>query len=136
MPETRYDRPTSLECIRLPGPTTDDVDAAREELVRHIREGLAGHRYVFGDVLPTAAELQEQYALPEPELHDAIRELRRAGLLQLHDDYRDTYILDPGPQEPARPPGEDLAERVTRLEALYRDLAARVEAAEASSRRP
>ncbi|MEV8597599.1 hypothetical protein [Streptomyces sp. NPDC052012] len=136
MPERKYDRPSDLKAIRLPGPTTRDVAGARDELIRHIRDGLAAGRYVFGDVLPTTAEVRHQYGLPEEDVHRAIRELRRTEHLQLHDTYRNTYVLDPGPDHPRGAPQEDLAERVTRLEAMYRDLAARVEAIETPPPRP
>lgn len=136
MTERKYDRPSDLEAIRLPGPTKSDVDGAREEFVRHIRAGLAAGSYAFGDVLPTVAEVRDQYGLPEEDVHRAIGELRRAELLQLHDNYLDTYFLDPGPDHPAGAPQEDLAQRVTRLEAMYRDLAARVEAIEGPPQQP
>jgi DNA-binding FadR family transcriptional regulator len=134
MPERKYERPSYLKTIHLPGPTTSDTEQAPsiEEFVRHIRDGLAEHRYVRGDILPTVSEVRDRYGVPEDDIQSAIRELRRAGLLQLHDEYRDTYFLDPGTD---RTPGEqeqqeDLANRVRRLEALYSDLVARVEAME------
>ncbi|MCF3131191.1 GntR family transcriptional regulator [Streptomyces olivochromogenes] len=136
MPERKYDRPSQLKTIRLPGPTTSEREQAREEFVHHIRDGLAQRRYVFGDVLPTVSEVRDQYGVPEDDIGNAIRELRRAGLLQLHDEYRDTYVLDPGPEHTEGEPQADLAERVRRLEALYSDLAARIEAIEPPPRRP
>ncbi|WP_328876389.1 GntR family transcriptional regulator [Streptomyces sp. NBC_00287] len=136
MPERKYDRPSDLEAIRLPGPTKSDVDGARDQFVRHIRDGLAAGLYAFGDVLPTITEVRHQYGLQEEDVHRAIRELRRTEHVQLHDNYLDTYVLDPGPAHLAGEPRENLAERVTRLEAMYRDLAARVEAIEAPPSRP
>ncbi|TQJ92793.1 GntR family transcriptional regulator [Streptomyces sp. SLBN-31] len=131
MPENKYDRPAHLKAIRMPGATTRNVARAREEFVRHIREGLADKRYTFGDILPTVTELRAQYAVPEDEIDSAIRELRTGGLLQLHDEYRDTYFLDPGADHHVKPEErEDLAQRVRKLEALCHDLAARVEALE------
>ncbi|MGW0846108.1 GntR family transcriptional regulator [Streptomyces sp. NPDC002787] len=130
MPEKKYARPPRLKAVQLPGPTTSDPERSREELVDHIQDGLAERRYVRGDILPTVAELRDRYGVPEGDVHLAIRELRRAGLLQLHDEYRDTYFLDPGTDRPAGGPPDDLAERVRKLEALYRDLAARVETIE------
>ncbi|MFB7111096.1 GntR family transcriptional regulator [Streptomyces sp. NPDC056190] len=128
MPERKYNRPPHLKAIHLPGPTTSDTEQACEEFVSHIRDGLAERRYVLGDILPTVSEVRDQYGIPEEDIHTAIQELRRAELLQLHDEYRDTYFLDPGPDHAVGEPQEDLVERVKRLEALYRDLAARVEA--------
>jgi hypothetical protein len=136
MPERKYDRPSDLEAIRLPGPTKSDVDGARDEFVRHVRDGLAEGRYVFGDVLPGVAEIRDQYGLPEEDVHRAIRELRRTEHLHLHDNYLDTYFLDPGSDAPAGTPGEGLVARVTQLEAMYRDLAARVEVIERPPRQP
>ncbi|WP_151483184.1 GntR family transcriptional regulator [Streptomyces albicerus] len=134
MPERKYERPSylKLKTIHLPGPTTSDTEQACEEFVRHIRDGLAEHRYVRGDILPTVSEVRDLYGVPEDDIHSAIRELRRAELLQLHDEYRDTYFLDPGDDRTAgeQEQQEDLANRVRRLEALYSDLVARVEAME------
>lgn len=130
MPENKYVRPARLKAVHLPGPTTGDPEQSREELVDHIRDGLAERRYVRGDILPTVPEIRDRYGVPEEDVRLAIRELRRAELLQLHDEYEDTYFLDPGPEQPAGEPPEGLAERVRKLEALYRDLAARVEAIE------
>lgn len=136
MPERKYDRPSDLEAVRLPGPTASDVDGARDEFARHIRDGLAAGRFAFGDVLPTLAEVRRQHGLPEEDVRRAIRELRRTEHLQLHDDYLDTYVLDSGPDHPPGAPQEDLAARVARLEAMYHDLAARVAAIEAPPPRP
>ncbi|MFF4589152.1 GntR family transcriptional regulator [Streptomyces sp. NPDC001388] len=97
MPERKYDRPTRLKTIELPGSTASDANQAHEDFVGHIRAGLAERRYVFGDILPTVSDVRDQYGLPEDDIHRAIRELRNDGLLQLHDSYRDTYFLDPGP---------------------------------------
>lgn len=132
MPERKYERPSYLKTIHLPGPTSSDTEQALAEFVRHIRDGLAEHRYVRGDILPTVSEVRDRYGIPEEDIHSAIRELRRAELLQLHDEYRDTYFLDPGTDRTTgeQEQQEDLADRVRRLEALYRDLAARVEAIE------
>ncbi|MGV9455448.1 GntR family transcriptional regulator [Streptomyces sp. NPDC003635] len=136
MPERKYDRPSDLETIRLPGPTRSDVDGARDEFARHIRDGLAAGRFAAGDVLPTLAEVRRHYGLPEEHVRRAIRELRRTEHLHLHDDYLDTYVLDPGPDHPPGAPREDLAVRVARLEAMYDELAARVAAIEARPPRP
>ncbi|MGW3509175.1 GntR family transcriptional regulator [Streptomyces sp. NPDC000994] len=112
----------------MPGPTTSDTEQACEEFVSHIRDGLAERCYVFGDILPTVSEVRDQYGIRAEGIYSAIQELRRAGLLQLHDEYRDTYFLDPGPDHAVGEPQEDLVERVKRPEALDRDMAIRVEA--------
>ncbi|WP_405894963.1 GntR family transcriptional regulator [Streptomyces sp. NBC_00104] len=132
MPENKYARPARLKAVHLSGPTTGDPEQSCEELVDHIRDGLAKRRYVLADILPTVPEIRDRYGVPEEDVHLAIRELRRAELLQLHDEYEDTYFLDPGPGSgrPAGGPPDDLAVRVRKLEALYRDLAAREEAIE------
>ena len=129
MPERKYDRPSYLKAIALPGATAGDAAQACGAFVGHIRDGLAERRYVRGDILPTVCEVRGRYGLTEEDVHSAIRELRRAGLLQLHDEFRDTYFLDPGPEAlVGETHKEELLERVKRLEDLYRDLGARVEA--------
>lgn len=136
MPERKYERPSHLKTIHLPGATTSDTEQAREEFIRHIRDGLAERRYVFGDILPLVSNVRDLYGVPENDIHSAIRELRQVGLLHVHDEYRETYFLDPGPTHAAGEPRETLDERVSRLEALYHELAARVEANEPPSHRP
>lgn len=85
MAERKYDRPTRLKAIELPGSMADDEEQAHEDFLTHIRDGLAGRRYGFGDILPPVSRVGAQCGLPEDEVRRAIRELRNERLLQLHD---------------------------------------------------
>ncbi|MFV0136193.1 hypothetical protein ACLGIH_23805 [Streptomyces sp. HMX87] len=51
--------------------------------------------------------------------------------LQLHDEYWETYILDPGTEAGGPEEPKELAQRVARLETLCAEIMTRLETAEA-----
>ncbi|MFE7455721.1 GntR family transcriptional regulator [Streptomyces sp. NPDC057554] len=129
MAEPKFDRPPDLRAARLPARSTAAADGA-DDLVRHVREGLLTQKYAFGEILPSVDDLQSHYGISESEVRAAILRLRRAELLQLHDEYLDTYIMDPGSGADNNSSEGSLMQQVSRLEVLCQDLLVRVEAIE------
>ncbi|MFB8140514.1 GntR family transcriptional regulator [Streptomyces parvus] len=130
MPEVKSQRPPDLPSVQLPGLAGGASATGVEALIRQVKEGLRSRRYSFGDVLPPEAEIQELYGMTGEEAREGIRSLRREGYLQLHDDYGETYILDPGIEDGGPEPTGELGDRVVRLEALCAELMARLSALE------
>ncbi|MFE9648460.1 GntR family transcriptional regulator [Streptomyces sp. NPDC006365] len=126
MPEVKTERPPDLLPVRLPGRAGADSTPSAEALVRHVKEGLRSRQYTFGDVLPSESELQELYGATSDEVRQGIQHLRREGCLQLHDEYLETFILDPGTERVGLEPTDELAHRVARLESLCGELSARL----------
>jgi len=126
MPEVETERPPDLLPVRLPGRAGADSTPSAEALIRHVKEGLRSRKYTFGDVLPSESELQELYGATRDEVRQGIQHLRRAGCLQLHDEYLETFILDPGTERGGPEPTDELAHRVARLESLCRELSVRL----------
>ncbi|WP_189135293.1 GntR family transcriptional regulator [Wenjunlia tyrosinilytica] len=65
-----------------------------EHLIKDVREGVEAGRYQRGELLPPREELQSLYRLSAADVDAAIRLLRRTGLLQLTDEYEDTYFIE------------------------------------------
>ncbi|MGI5198474.1 GntR family transcriptional regulator [Streptomyces sp. CA-288835] len=132
MPERKFPKPPDVLPVQLPGRTADDESTSSVlALMRHVKEGLRDGRYTCGDILPSEAELQELYRATPAEVREAIAHLRRAERLHLHDEYLDTYFLDPGPEaDGLMPPGE-LGRRLVQLESHCAEILARLEAVEA-----
>ncbi|GGO99650.1 hypothetical protein GCM10012280_66580 [Wenjunlia tyrosinilytica] len=95
MPERRYPRPTWAKSAGLPGVSPEQTAIPTpEHLIKDVREGVEAGRYQRGELLPPREELQSLYRLSAADVDAAIRHLRRAGLLQLTDEYQDTYFIE------------------------------------------
>ncbi|MFM9479396.1 hypothetical protein, partial [Streptomyces scabiei] len=92
-----------LDTLSLPGPQPDDQEHSAERLMGDVRRGVEQRRYLRGMIFPEIAVVERLYGLSENEVRAAIRRLRDEELLQLHDEYQETYFIDvgrPGNQRP------------------------------------
>ncbi|MDX3643743.1 hypothetical protein [Streptomyces sp. MB09-02B] len=131
MAETRRERPPGLDALSLPGPQPNSQEHPVERLLGDVRRGVEQARYLRGMVFPEIAVVERSYGLSEKEVRSAIRRLRDEDLLQLHDDYQDTYFIDVGRGIPRQEPTDsELAAQVTDLAARLQELSNRVQTLE------
>ncbi|MEE1766317.1 hypothetical protein [Streptomyces sp. SP18BB07] len=96
-----------------------------------VRRGIEQRRYLRGMLFPETAVVERLYGLSEDEVRSAIRRLRDEDLLQLHDDYQETYFIAVGPGTPGREPADTgLAAQVADLTARLQELSSRVQTLE------
>ncbi|MGW2284100.1 hypothetical protein [Streptomyces phaeochromogenes] len=132
MAETKRERPAGLDTLSLPGPPSDDQENPAERLMGDVRHGVEQRRYLRGMIFPEIAVVERLYGLSEKEVRSAIRRLRDEELLQLHDDYQETYFIDVGRGAPSREPaGAELVAQVAELTTRLQELSSRVQALEA-----
>ncbi|WP_338896663.1 hypothetical protein WBG99_14195 [Streptomyces sp. TG1A-60] len=96
-----------------------------------VRRGVEQRRYLRGMIFPEIAVVERLYGLSENEVRAAIRRLRDEELLQLHDDYQETYFIDVGHGTPSRESTDaGLAAQVADLTARLQELSSRVQTLE------
>ncbi|WP_157881358.1 hypothetical protein [Streptomyces phaeochromogenes] len=132
MAETKRERPAGLDALSLPGPPAADQENPAERLMGDVRHGVEQRRYLRGMIFPEVAVVERLYGLSEKEVRSAIRRLRDEELLQLHDDYQETYFIDVGRGVPSREPADTgLVAQVAELTTRLQELSSRVQALEA-----
>jgi len=114
----------------LPGLRASGPAASAEQLVNDVRQGVQDQRYRRGMIFPNFRTLQELYRASEQEVQEAIDRLRKDRLLQLHDEYRETYFIDTAPYGPPGFERDDLARKVTQLTSAVQELTDRVQVLE------
>ncbi|ULR50227.1 hypothetical protein [Streptomyces deccanensis] len=120
-----------METISLPGPQPADQEHPAERLMGDVRRGVEQRRFLRGLVFPESAVVERLYGLSEVEVRSVIRCLRDEGLLQLHDDYQETYFIDVGRGIPSRESADPgLAAQVADLTARLQQLSSRVQTLE------
>jgi len=131
MAETKRERPAGLDTLSLPGPQPGGQGHPVEGLVGDVRRGVEQRRYLRGMIFPEVAVVERLYGLSEKEVRSAIRRLRDEELLQLHDDYQETYFIDLGRGTPIRESADvGLVAQVAELTTRLQELSSRVQALE------
>lgn len=96
-----------------------------------VRRGVEQRQYLRGMIFPEVAVVERLYGLSEKEVRSAIRRLRDEELLQLHDDYQETYFIDLGRETPSRESADTgLAAQVAELTTRLQELSSRVQTLE------
>ncbi|MCZ4512946.1 hypothetical protein O3Q52_33270 [Streptomyces sp. ActVer] len=134
MAERKRERPAGLDTLSLPGPPPAGQENPAERLIGDVRRGVEQRRYLRGMIFPEVAVVERLYGLSEKEVRSAIRQLRDEELLQLHDDYQETYFIDVGRGTPRTPSREStdtgLVAQVAELTTRLQELSSRVQALE------
>ncbi|MGW6459921.1 hypothetical protein ACWF94_29005 [Streptomyces sp. NPDC055078] len=96
-----------------------------------MRSGVEQRRYRLGMLFPEVATVESQYGLSGDEVRAAIKQLRDDQVLQLHDEYQDTYFIAIGDGAPIQEPSRsDLAAQIAELTTRVQKLSDRVQALE------
>jgi len=131
MAEMKRERPSGLDALSLPGPPPADQESPAKRLIGDVRHGVEQRRYLRGMIFPEVAVVERLYGLSEKEVGSAIRRLQDEELLQLHDDYQETYFIDVGRGTPSRESADiGLAAQVADLATRLQELSSRVQALE------